>query len=404
MRRREYLAAVGAAATVAGCSASGGSDGDENADEETTEEETRTGPADFVDVGLTGPASATVGQTVQLTVSARNRGGTTGTYTDTVLATEGTGDLEAPVEVTDVEPGQTGETTLETEIELGGRYVFELADADARHVVQTSPEEAAVGEPLELGGDLRATLSAVEVPRTVLYTTDESVGFQSVPASKTFEAPTGAELVVVHLAVENTGTERVTVDPSAVRLADGEFYAGFPDDAPLSSGAIDGRAMHEDSAPTVDPSQVVDVWQLAQVPREALREGTRLQVQRDATDTPPEAAWTIPSQSDRLDDPPAFELASVDAPSSASRGESYEIDFTVRNAGGTAGTFRGALQFYSENEGRWFDLITAERVHVSAELGPGEERRWTVTNESQSTGTFRYRVTPTDRTWTTTFD
>jgi hypothetical protein len=348
-------------------------------------------PPNVTDVSLSGPETATVGEDLTLTLSARNDGGQEGTYEDTVTVVEGNSEFEESVSLT-VPAGETAETEVgPVTLETGGEYAFELSSGADSLAVTAEPQSAAVGGRLRVSENVRATLSAADYRQAVFY---RYGGGLSGAQTGVLSAASGRTLALFRLEFENVGTDPASVDPETFELDAGSFYDGLPNGAGLDRADLDGDPV---AGLTLQASQTRQGWLLAQVPREAASDGLELSVQRDARQTPPEGVWSISA----ADGFPTFELVSVDAPSTAQSGTGYEIAVEVRNAGDAAGTFRGVLQFESDGGG-WGQLGTADPFRLAAEIPAGETERLVSTNSPSVTGSFTYRLQPFTREWETT--
>jgi hypothetical protein len=398
MDRRQLLALLGTTATtaIAGCSGGGNEDPSEDdpaADGAESDTETATAtatatPPSFTEVELTGPAETAFGDPVPLEVSATNEGGTTGTYEDQLIVSEGNLEGSTTVEIPDVEPGASETATVEPPtIEVADTYGFELEEGDAEHTVEVTPNLVDVGETQEFG-DLAVTVTDVRFPSILASNGD---------GRKVFAAPSERGFVLVQLTVENRGTSSAGLDGSFLSLSgDGEWYDRLPVGDINEVVGVSGRALQ--SVRSVEAAQEVDAYLVGQLPLDRARGEFELYHQLDSAQTPPEYAWTISGASEPY---AAFELREVRAPNEATSDESYELSFDVANVGEGTGTFRGALEYGSF--GDWTFLRTAADGTLSAEIAPGETATVSTTNSTGVNDEYTYRLAPFDETWTTNF-
>jgi len=377
MDRREILrlSGVGALAAFAGCQ--GVIDGE---DRSTTTSTTRTpsvtttdGPAQFRDVRIDLPENPTVGESLRVRVGATNYGGQPGTFTDT-LVVDGPAAAEEPVEITDVDPGHRGVTTVEPTAWLSGHYRFRLADRDIETATELGPRSGDVGDTLARGEDLRFTLEDVTFHSPIALYNEQEEFAAALPA-----AGSGSEaiLTVFRVTVENEGDSPYEVDPGTfeIPLRSDRTRLYFQDgDEDRSAWTYDDLAeMRLDRSrivgETVRPGTSRNGLVLGQVnyadAHGAVPFGVQLDLERD-----PELVWTDSPEGGRRR-LPRFEVTDVTLPSNPTINTEANYEITVVNSGGRGGTFRGLLEYHRP------DYSVRSLALLEGSLDPGETTTFT---------------------------
>jgi hypothetical protein len=101
------------------------------------------------------------------------------------------------------------------------------------------------------------------------------------------------------------------------------------------------------------------------------------------TETPTRTPTDTPTQTQTESGEPSFEVE-IDAPAEVEIGESYTVEFIVRNTGTAAGTYESAV--YNRFAGEDY----AELDTISAEIDPGEEVVWDIADISINLITTEY--------------
>ena len=400
MRRREYLAAgmTVTAGTLAGCSfgeSGGGDNGDEtgdgNGDGNGGGSDTPTGPA-IGDVSLSGPASATVRDDVELTVSVTNSGTEEAEFSDTVRLADGS---DASTDVSFAVPaGETVEepATLNVGIPSGERTV-ELASDGASHSISTDPIQAQVGEAgPDVASGINVDVTAASVTSVLFTEGDVEISALEERDKTTFDRSPENQLFVV-IEVQAIDAD-ATTDGVLIRDTfdvDGVTFSGV--EPPTSVGEILRPGETEDVPGAVATSHTffgtveagTDIGPLTYTPQEY--------------DTPT-VVWELPPVPNTAR---PFEVASVDVPDTQSVDRPYTLTVEVRNTSDVAHTFEGVFQYDTDEYG-WLDLEAAETTDPAVTIPAGGTERIETESESGIEGEFTYRLAPLDRTWSVTFE
>lgn len=327
-------------------------DNDSVADADETSAGTETGPANFSNVSLTGPSNVTVGEDFALPVSVSNVGGENGTYQSYLTIAEGSSNLNRSVEVAGVEPGADGQSEVGTlNFTTADTYTFTVKGADTTHTVTVDPISKSLGESFTLDDGLAVTVQEVAFQQAMFYTTEVRGGIFAEPRTVTrlLPAPSDSTLVVLRLAIENTGTGSATIGTDSLQVPQGSLYSEFESRIGLDAAKnIEGTPL---TGVDVEPAQQTQGWMLAQIPRSVATGEFGVRYQRDASDTPPEVRWAVPPQGGSKRSLPQFSLQTFEVPETAEVGRDKPISITIANNGDGAGRFRGIVQYrVSESE------------------------------------------------------
>lgn len=321
-------------------------------DEDGTSTGTETGPANFSNVSVSGPSNVTVGEDFALPVSVSNVGGENGTYQSYLTIAEGSSNLNQSVEIAGIEPGASGQSEVGSlNFTTADTYTFTVKGANTTHTVTVDPITKSLGESFTLDNGLAVTVQEVALQQAMFYTAEVRSGVLSEPRTVTrlLPAPSDSVLVVLRLALENTGTGAVTFGTDSIQVPQGSLYSEF------ESGIGLDAAKEIDATPltgvNVDAAQQTQGWMLAQIPRSVATGEFGVRYQRDSSDTPPEVRWAVPPQGSSARSLPQFSLQSFEMPETAEVGRDKPISITIANDGNGAGRFRGIVQFrVSESE------------------------------------------------------
>lgn len=403
MNRREYLlvaAAAGASAT-AGCSGSGGS-GSSGSGGSGSGGSGGSGDTTGDPVSLDAPATVTVGETFDLTLTVRNDESEPTSFDKVIGVTDGPGGFSRRVRFNEIPPGETRTEALSVSLPTRGEYVFGVPGVDASTTVTTEPRVAGVGETATLANGVEMTLDGVTVPFARVtereaggYTTRYDVTSTAPPEGTeyvyaTFRAtPTGDEGVVLRREMFGIDGGSVT-DHAAQRIA-GE---GAPVDRPFPLSNDTRVAAGEELAFRV----------LFEVPRSDLDGAVRVGVELEDDGTPPETVFEATADGDRFPHP-SFELVSVDPPSLEADDPQGTLSFTVENTGEYPAEFVGTVNWQTRG-GNWASDPNAGPDLHRAVVDPGATRTFETTWDGGDarTGTRTYRVQPFDRTFEITFE
>lgn len=395
MNRRAYLAAMGGVGLsgLAGCSML--SSGDDEGS--TTPEPTIVdGPAQFTEYKIELPEDATVDTAVSVTVSAFNYGSQAGSVSATLATVEGAETVSKSVDLTDVDSGSRGETTVDLEFSMGDEFVlgvFDTApssetatptgDPMTKATVTVGPEEKPVGEALELGEQLRATLTDVTYQHGVDYTYEDSGFLTSDTKEGTALPASGNVFAVLQFDVENTGTEDVAFDSESFSMDGGTVLPNLNGESMDAATNVEGNPLTDTS---VKGGQNVQGWLLTECQQKHAKNGATVKWQRDEHKTTPERAWSVESR-----DLPSFSLEQWDGIGDQTPG-SHTHQITVKNTGGAKGTFYGSLE--SKRDQDEWELFK----QFSADLDAGQSKTFDIQGNYLSVGAVDFRLRPFDKT------
>lgn len=395
MDRRAYLAAVGGIGLsgLAGCSML--SRGDDEGS--TTPEPTIVdGPAQFTEYKIELPDDATVDTGVSATVSAFNYGSQAGSVSATLATVEGAESVSKSIDLTDVDSGSRGETTVEPEFSMGDEFVLGVfdtvpsedtatptGDPMTESTVTVGPEEKPVGEAFDLDEGLRATLTDITYQYGVEYTYEDSGFLTSDTKEGTTLPGSGNAFAVLQFDVENTGTEEVSIDSKSFSMG-GE--TALPDLDGASMDAATNVAGNPLTDTSVKGGQNIQGWLLTECQEKHAKNGATVKWQRDEHKTTPERAWTVESR-----DIPSFSLEQWDGIGDQTPG-SHTHQITVKNTGEATGTFYGSLE--SKRDQDEWELFK----RFSADLDPDQSKAFDIQGNYLSVGAVDFRLRPFDKT------
>ncbi|UIO98602.1 hypothetical protein Hbl1158_08520 [Halobaculum sp. CBA1158] len=421
MDRRRLLQTLGATglAGLAGCGGSGGVLGSP-----TPTATPRPEPADLSEPELSAPEEVAFDETFTVEVAVSNAGDLSDEYEATIRSVGDTLDVETEVSMS-VPGGETA--TAETDPispPAAGEYRFELVesadeddgsdgggfgDTETATATSTPSDEPSVSVVADVAVAVRAAaLSAgetIELPDGVAITVESVDLFTSAFIADgddlpdgVFTAPTGRVLAAYRVAIENRGTESVRWNRSMLRALDGDVY----DDPPDLRG-YDGAFARSVS---LSPSEGFEGYVLAQFPTDVAEAEAPMAVSIPDTSDAQEYVWSFEADGTRSF--PQFELEGIDAPESTPTEQPYDIVFSVTNTGSAAGTFRGLVEYESQSifsAEEWPALTSLEgSPAIETEIEAGATADITVTNVSESTGEYTYRIQPFGEEWTTTLE
>jgi hypothetical protein len=404
IKRRRFIAAAGSGmiAMTAGCSGEHSLSGEQAPDIETTD-----GPAEFAVYGASwsGDTDVIVDSDTTLDIIIGNRGGEPAEL-EFEAAIESLESARAPLisaETSTIEKevksGETVTVTTETvNFGFAGRYEVMGVDGEGSRIpiadsaedkaeIEVLPQRASGNTTQQLGEELRLAVDRVTFEQHVHYdgvirillSERERVGVQSALSDRT--------LAFVHATVENAGN-------SAKRLNDANniTFAGETQLRELGGNSLDSIRDIEGSPlldASVNPGSTVSGWFLFNVPREGISEAS-LAYHRDSTAAPADVIWDVEIGKP---DFPTFELVNMDVPST--RKEGYqEFEFTIRNSGDAAGTFRGEVEWREDGAGEWRGLLEGN-ANLAARIPAGSETTVkTGSDNNELSKAYEYRLNP----------
>lgn len=334
MQRRRYLAVCGTAAAglLAGCNQTQAPPGDSN--------ETVDGPAKFNDIIINAPQEAAIGSEVTMTVSARNYGGESGTYTDRIVTVDGDTDFSQDININNVPSGKTGKVEVKAPVNSAGEYRFKLEDAEVFASVTVTAEAVAPGQMADVGGNLQLTFSDVSFIDGVYYRYVDQVGY----TKEMFTGPSGRVLGVFRAKMKNSGSQPTRILPEKFSIENGEVHATI-DGKPLTTvESVKGKPL---LGSPIESGQTVDGWVLASVDRnQVLNNGVGIgwSLKAGGGDRP-DRVWSFPPRA-----LPEFGLVDFSMPDSPTNGR-LEGTVTVRNIGQVDGQFVGQAEFNMKGRG-----------------------------------------------------
>lgn len=404
VKRRSFIAAASSSmiAATAGCSGGNPLGGSDTPDIETTD-----GPAEFAVYGASWSESSdvTVDSDATIDIIIGNRGGEPAEL-EFEAAVESLESEKAPLTSAEtstiegeIKSGETVTVTTET-VSFGyaGRYEVMGVDGKGSRIpiadsaekgaeVEILPQRASGDTTQQLAEELRLVVDRVTFEQHVHYddvTTSffserERVGVQSALSDRT--------LAFVHATVENAGN-------SAKRLNNSSniTFAGETQLEELGGNSLDSIRDIEGSSlfgASVNPGSSVSGWFLFNVPRDAISDAS-LAYHRDSTAAPADVIWDV-EVGDA--DFPTFELVDMDVPSTRKEG-TQTFDFTIRNTGDAAGTFRGEIEWREGAEGEWEGLLQGN-ADLAARIPAGSETTVTTGSDNDELSTtYEYRLNP----------
>lgn len=257
-----------------------------------------------------------------------------------------------------------------------------------------------LGESFTLNNGLKVTVRKVSLQPAMFYTTEVNTGIFSEPTTVTRlkTAPTDSVLVVLRLALENTGTSPVTFGTNALQVPQGSFYTQFESGIGLSAAKnISATPL---TGVEVASAEQTQGWLLAQVPRSVATGTFGVRHQRDSSGTPPEIRWTVPPKSGSTRSLPQFSLKSFETPKTAEVGRDKPVTVVVANKGKAAGRFRGLIQYRLSESEEW---QSGSPNALSSDIKPGGTKRFNLTLKHPYTDILDFRLQPFDATRTVEF-
>lgn len=271
MQRRQALAVLGTAVT-AGCSGIAPSLGGRDRP-----------PASF-GVRVDAPSEVQLGEAFDVGVSVTNTGGQAGTYRGAVRAFVGmVDDVDVPVAVGPVPPGETRETTVGPVVAAyAGRWAVELDEVSRD--IDVFPVAVDAGQSVVVTDDIRLTVEDVTVRSSYEYQT-------AAGETGTRSADDGFAFIFGTVRVENlrsTGRNSPSRSEFAGASADGLF--------PVYFGPDSWDDMRIDGAPypgkrKIPPGESLAGWVALTIPDTAAE--TAVVWNRDRVTSPPEAVWRV---------------------------------------------------------------------------------------------------------------
>lgn len=392
MKRRTLLstAGVGLATGLAGCGSNETSSDDQSDD--GTEES--TGSPELEEITLETATTARVDEPVTLAVSVTNSGDAAGSFEDTLTLegiAEGSLERELPafseaVEIEEVPAGETETVEIETvAFEYADRYEFALENEGVSKSVEVGPALTTPDESFTLEEDLRVSVTDVSLENGVFYR--YTTGFWGgTERTGLYAPPSGFLLAAYQFEIDNVGTTQAEVPSDAFEVRDGDLVGELPNGGSLSDvETLDGEPFFDVS---LSAGESTDAYLLVQYARDAARDGVGIDYQRDQQGTLPDARFGIePADGSELG-LPAFELEGVSAPDEVEIRDDPTLEYTVRNTGDAAGTFRGVVQ---EHDDEWTDWKT-----VTADIDSGETETVSVESTNTDVTALSYRLDPFD--------
>lgn len=414
MDRRTFVTSAGVVIGmgVAGCNSLSGSGSEENASNSNGSEGTPTpklttvsGGASFARLDIGGPSNATVGDTFDLPVSVTNVGGQNGTFSGRLVVTEGRGNLNRTITIEDIGSRETGKAVVESlNFSYADTYTVGIEGTDATKTITVEPITLPLGKSYTLDNGLKVTIQSAAFQPALFYT---ETGYQEEEAKQTklLSAGSGRTLMIVRLALENVSTEDVefniapdsgwgtepTVPPLLVEQ--GSWYTSFANGASLASAKnINGKPL---TSAQLSAGAQTSGWLLAQVPRQVAKQTVSIAHQRDGPKTPPEVQWQVPPQSGSKRSFPKFTPDTFKMPESSEIAAGVPYTVKVTNEGAASGTFRGVLEFTTEQSQTYAEVAT-----LSAKLKPGESKTFKGTHKWWYVTANTYRLRPFGKTQT----
>ena len=436
MERRTFLKSgtLGVAAFLAGCGGGGsGSGNSSNASTAGTSGEnpsttgsdakelqtTQSGPAQFADATIQGPANVTVGEEFSLPVSVANTGGQNGTFNETLTVAEGASSFNKSVSIEGVKPGSTANTSVgPLNITSADNYTLALKGANTTHTIQVAPVEKQAGSAIT-ADNLKITVRGIRLTPALFFGGNEG-GFSSDQARPgLLSAASRKILCVIQVALENVGTNQAeftipaNYSPNSGLLADdsgpppmltlpkGSFYTELPN----SRGNLDQvQGMKGKPLTNVQLSagQSRNGWLVGQLPRSVASNTVQVGYQGDTKGSTPEAVWPFAPKSGSNRSLPQFSLQTFNIPNKVQLGRGGTYEIRVTNTGKAAGTYRGVTEFNAANNSDWTGFKKQQ-----TKLSPGESKTFAQEFSypaDPELGEVQFRVQPFGKTSAVTFE
>ncbi|MWG33574.1 hypothetical protein [Halomarina oriensis] len=372
MQRRRYLAVCGTAAAglLAGCNQTAAPPADS--------QETVDGPAQFNNILINAPQEAAIDSEVSMTVSARNYGGQTGTYTDRLVAVDGDSDFAQDISIGNIPSGQTGEVEVNVPVRGAGEYRFELEEAGVAASVAVTAEAVEPGQMVDVGNNLQLTFTDVSFREGVYYRYVAESGY----TKDMFTGGGGNSVLGVFRAkMKNSGSQPTRILPEKFSVDGGQIHATI-DGKPL--GTIEGLDGQPLLGSPIESGETVNGWVLASIPRETiLNQGIGVGWSLKAGGGGrPDRVWSFPPRALA-----EFALVDFTMPDRPQRGR-LEGTVTVRNVGQTGGTFTGLAEFNMKGRG-W-----SPAAYPTGDVESGATKTFSFTQSWPFTQETVWRVIP----------
>ncbi|MFD1512611.1 hypothetical protein [Halomarina rubra] len=338
MQRRRYLALCGTAAAglLAGCNEGPGGNSDSANQQGTVE-----GPAQFNNVLINAPQQAAIGSEVEMTITARNFGGETGSYTDRIVTVDGDTDFAQDVSIGDVPAGQTGETTVKAKVNSAGDYRFKLEEAEVFTTVQVTAEAVELGKMVDVGNNLQLTFTDASFQNGVYYRYVDNVGY----TTDMFTGQQGNKYIlgVFRAKMKNAGSQETLILPDQFKIDGGTVHATI-DGKPLTTvEGLDGKPL---LGSPIKSGETIDGWVLASIPVENVnKNGVDIGWALNKNSDSPDRLWSFPPRA--LPDWQQLEFRLSEKSSDGM----LSGEVTIRNQGQVEGTFYGLAEFHYKGIG-----------------------------------------------------
>ncbi|WP_152424436.1 hypothetical protein [Halococcus salifodinae] len=320
-----------------------------------------------------------------------NTGGRNGTFTGQIQVTKGRSNTTANVSIDDVQPGKVGKAN-DTAISFpaADTYTLSLTGTNATHTVTVDPIVKQPGQSLAFSDSLTATVKSARFTPALFFTIQS--GFNTSKQPGLVAASSDKILAFVRMRFENTGTESIEFNPTAIAPTKGSYYSSLPDSRAGGLSAISNINGSPLSRPVrLSAGGQTEGWLLAQVPRSAAKQVFSLGYQVDGAKTPPEVEWRFPPKSGSRRKLPSFSLQNFSMPKQVEVGTERQYSFTVKNTGTGGGMFRAVSQFRPPDGQNWVGFH-----RHSARLQPGATKTFKPTMGYGSLGGGNYRIRPFD--------
>lgn len=364
------MCGTAAAGLLAGCN--------ESSQPPANSQETVEGPAQFNNVLINAPQEAAIDSEVTMTISARNYGGQTGTYTDRLVAVDGDSDFAQDISISDVASGQTGEVEVNAPVRSAGEYRFKLEEAEVFASVTVTAEAVEPGQMADVGNNLQLGFQDVSFVEGVYYRYVDRVGY----TKDMFTGSDGKTMLGVFRAkMKNTGSQPTRILPEKFSVTEGTVHATV-DGKPLTTvEGIDGKPL---LGSPIESGETVDGWVLASIPRESImNQGVGIGWSlRAGGGGRPDNVWSFPPRA-----LPEFGIIDFNMPDSPQNGR-LEGTITVRNIGQTDGTFAGLAEFNMKGRG-W-----TPAAYPNGDIASGATKTFSFTYSWPFTQETVWRVVP----------
>lgn len=337
---------------------------------------TRTGPPHFEEVELTGPGEVSVGEEFYLEVSAKNTGGESGDFTNTLSAGEGAFTIDQNVRIEDIGVEESKSAEVGPNYPGYSRdYQFQITDYGASHTVSVTTKTLEGSEELSIENGPGITVTDTEFYPSFLY--------RSGDRTDLFAPSSGSVLAVLHLSIENQTEEKIRVGADSFAIPNGDVITS------ISNYSVSLSDFREPDGQPLDrteigPNETGTGWILADVPYEQVTSGLQLTWDRSLYSSTPEASWTFGSHV-----APAFEISDFDFPNEVEIGTTATGSVTVQNTGDETGAFQGILERRDVGGHEWEQLET-----VTLEIEAGSEASWSTEIQEPYIGPSEYRFLP----------